>query len=234
MEELLEVLPAVKFARVDSDVLSTPNKIKQTFLDFKKNKIDILVGTQILTKGHDFPNLLSVVILNPEMVLALPDFRSAEKTFNQITQVSGRAGRRGLQGEVYIQTWPEPHFSIICGQEQNYLNFYQQEIARRKEFLYPPFVKLFRMVIRAKIAAVASKKANALGYAIKAMGDMGSQVLGPAPCVLSKVDRYYRWNIIFKIHNYQLFKKKMDEISSHFKVDKSFYIEYDMDPYDMY
>ena len=234
MEELALTMPEVTFARVDSDALNTPSKIKKTFLDFKMRKIDILVGTQIVSKGHDFPHVSSVVILSPELTLTLPDFRAAEKAFDQITQVSGRAGRRGIRGEVYIQTMEDPHFSIVCGQEQNYLGFYQREIAQRREFLYPPFVKLFRMVIRSKIERVAIRKAQAIGVLIRGVGEMGSIVLGPAPCVMSKLNQYYRWNIIFKIKDYKLFKSKMDLIKGQIKSDDAHYVEYDMDPYDMY
>ena len=234
IEELTMVMPNINFARVDSDILNTPNKIKKIFLEFKTKKIDILVGTQILSKGHDFSNLASVVILNPEIILTIPDFRSSEKAFNQITQVSGRAGRRMIRGEVYIQTAEDPHYSIIYGKEQNYLGFYDQEIIKRRNFLYPPFVKLFRLVIRSKVENIVIKKANECGFVIKGMGDMGSEILGPAPCVMSKINNYYRWNIIFKIKNYQSFKNKMTLVKKQLKTDSSYYIEYDMDPYNMY
>ena len=234
IEELSTLLPRINFARMDSDILNTPNKIEKVLLEFRKKKIDILVGTQILSKGHDFSNLASVVILNPEIMLAIPDFRSSERTFNQITQVSGRAGRRGTRGDICIQTIENPHYSIVCGKEQDYLKFYEQEIAKRREFLYPPFVKLFRMVIRSKIEKVVIEKAKECEEVIKKMKDMGSKMLGPAPCVLAKINHYYRWNIIFKVKNYPLFKSQMRIVKKKLKTDSSYYIEYDMDPYEMY
>ena len=150
VEEIVEKIDKAKVLRFDSDKLSTPKKIKEHLKDFVRHKYNIIVGTQMIIKGHDFPDVQLVVVIYPERYLAFPDFRSNERVFSQITQVSGRAGRRSLKGNVVVLTDLADHYAIKYGCEQDYFAFYEKEIEARKEFAYPPFSKLFRMVLRSK------------------------------------------------------------------------------------
>ena len=232
-EELKERFAGIRLFRADSDTLTTENKSADLFSKFARGEGDVLVGTQILTKGHDFSRVAAVFIIAPEMTLAFPDFRSAERVCAQITQVSGRAGRREERGEVYIQTGRDPHPAIEAGKNLDHLRFLEQELNHRRLFHYPPYVRILRLVFRSRseksLETTISRAAETLGQ------KLGSEVemLGPSPCILRKVKMYYRWNLIFKIRRLREFQAVIRRFRSQFKSPPSIYIEYDMDPVEL-
>ena len=138
-EELGKIFPEARVIRMDVDTTSRKGSHEKLLTEFHEGKADILLGTQMIAKGLDFPNITLVGVLSADTMLHLPDFRSSEKTFQLLTQVSGRAGRHELAGEVVIQTYTPEHYSIELAGEQDFDLFYQQEMMIRKTHKYPPF-----------------------------------------------------------------------------------------------
>ena len=145
--ETKNLFPDQNVMRIDSDTTKAPDEYRNNVLEIMDNKVDIIVGTQMISKGFDFPNLLSVGVIAADMSLFFPDYDSAEKTFQMLMQVSGRSGRSKDQGEVIIQTYNPEHYAIKYAKEQDYIGFFNEELMLRKIFLYPPFVRQFKIDI---------------------------------------------------------------------------------------
>ena len=200
VEELLRKrFPRLRIGRIDRDTKSRRREFEQTLLDFEKGKLDMLVGTQMLAKGHDFPNVTFVGVISVDAGLALPDFRAAERTFQLITQVAGRAGRGDRPGRVFIQTYHPHHYALKHAVAQDYVGFYNEEIRHRRNHQYPPFVALALLLTRHKDAnrayelAVAAKKAL-----VEADPDRTCRVLGPAPAPLARLRAEFRFHVLVK------------------------------------
>lgn len=235
-EQIKERLQDYRVERFDSDNLTTVKKIESTLEDFKNNKIDILVGTQMIIKGHDFKNVSLVVVLDPEKYLLLPDYRSNERIFSHLIQVSGRAGRHGKEGdfgEVLIQTDMENHFCLLAAKQQSYNDFYKQEIVYRKIFNYPPFSKLIRFVFRGKDEDLVIKVAKMMKEKLVENHQSQMTLLGPSPCLLEKQKNYYRWNIILKVQQFNKFLNIIRKIRQQLH-NKKVYIEVDISPVDLF
>jgi len=159
----------------------------------------MLVGTQMLAKGHDFPNVTFVGVISVDAGLALPDFRAAERTFQLITQVAGRAGRGDRPGRVLIQTYHPHHYALKHAVQQDYLGFYNEEIRHRRNHQYPPFVALALLLTRHKDAnrahELAQKARNAL---LEADPEHTTRVLGPAPAPLARLRDEFRFHVLVK------------------------------------
>ena len=198
-EQLRQRFPALRIARIDRDSTSRRRLFEQALLNFGSGKLDMLVGTQMLAKGHDFPNVTLVGVISVDAGLALPDFRSAERTFQLLTQVAGRAGRGNLAGRVLIQTYHPDHYVLRHAKAQDYSGFYAEEINYRRNHSYPPFVVLGLFLIhdedlrRVQAAAVAIK--NAL---VEANADSACRILGPAPAPLARLRGEHRMQILIK------------------------------------
>ncbi|HRS54234.1 MAG TPA: primosomal protein N', partial [Bacteroidales bacterium] len=166
-EELAVFFPTAKIARMDIDTVSTKNSLNRIISDFEEKRIDILVGTQMVTKGLDFDNVSVVGILNASNMLAYPDFRSHERSFQLMAQVAGRAGRKNKRGIVIIQTW-EPNHNIIKNVVQNdYKNMYETQLVERKKFKYPPFYRLIKISLKYKEQEFLNKAAAELADRLK-------------------------------------------------------------------
>ena len=234
VEDLERRVDIAKILRFDSDTVRTAKQMKQSLDDFHQNKYNMIVGTQMLTKGHDFPNLYFVIILYPERQLSLPDFRSAERMFSQITQVSGRAGRRQHRGLVYIYTDMKQDSTIIAGQKQDYLAFYEKEIELRKEFNYPPFCRLFRLLLRSKKETKLQSYVDSFKVKLLRALRNNEEVLGPAPCVLRKIKHYYRWSYLIKLpHNVSVFLDSFNTFKKDNPLPADIYMECDLDPVEL-
>jgi primosomal protein N' (replication factor Y) len=176
---------------------------------FSEGKIDMLVGTQMLAKGHDFPNVTLVGVVSVDAGLALPDFRSAERTFQLLTQVAGRAGRGSLQGRVIIQTYYPEHYALRHSCAQNYDNFYAEEIRFRKNLNYPPFVALACVTVHHENYAYAFDNAQILQECLnEANTERKARVLGVAPAPLARLKGEHRLQILIKSVN----RKKLREL----------------------
>ncbi len=198
-DQLTKKFPAMRIARVDRDTMAHKGEMEEVLLKFASGGLDMLVGTQMIAKGHDFPNVTLVGVISVDIGLGLPDLRSAERTFQLITQVAGRAGRGKQAGKVLIQTYYPEHYALRHAKEQDYEGFYAEEIRFRERLGYPPFFVLASVLIKHRDHAYASKSANILRRALDAANTARHcRVLGPAPASLSRLKNEFRLQIIVK------------------------------------
>ncbi len=199
---LASFFPKLRIARVDRDTTARRGSFEKSLLDFSDGKIDMLVGTQILAKGHDFPNVTLVGVVSVDAGLALPDFRAAERTFQLLTQVAGRAGRGDLPGKVLIQTYHPFHYALRHASAQDYAGFYQEEMRHRQNHTYPPFVALASLMVHGtdlnRVRADALELRKELD---SANADRAARILGPAPAPLARLKGEYRVQLILKCRN---------------------------------
>jgi primosomal protein N' (replication factor Y) (superfamily II helicase) len=200
LEEMLQKrFPALRIARLDRDTTSRRKLFERAILEFGAGELDMLVGTQMLAKGHDFPNVTLVGVVSVDAGLALPDFRSAERTFQLITQVAGRAGRGTLAGRVLIQTYHPNHYALKHACEQDYAGFYNEEIRYRKNLNYPPFVALASLLVHGEDFARTQATAADIKQALEdANTDRACRILGPAPAPLARLRGEHRIQILIK------------------------------------
>lgn len=200
LEEMLtQFFPALRVARIDRDTTARRSVFEKSLADFSTGEIDTLVGTQMLAKGHDFPNVTLVGVVSVDTGLALPDFRSAERTFQLITQVAGRAGRGDRPGKVLIQTYHPYHYALRHACAQDYEGFYEEEINYRKNHSYPPFVALASLLVHGidlgRVRNDALELRKQLDLANK---DRICRILGPAPAPLARLKGEHRYQILLK------------------------------------
>ena len=201
----------LKIARIDRDTTSRRKSFEEVLMSFSRGEIDMLVGTQMLAKGHDFPNVTLVGVISVDAGLALPDFRSAEKTFQLLTQVAGRAGRGRLQGRVLIQTFHPEHYALRHANTQSYEDFYAEEIRFRKNLNYPPFVALASILIKHSNYNYAFDNAQILRECLqKSNVEKNCIVLGPAPAPLPRLKGEHRLQILVKARNRTKLRETLD------------------------
>ncbi len=196
-EEVRRLFPLIRIARMDSDSMRNRAAYENTIADFEQHKIDVLIGTQMLTKGLDFDRLQLVGILNADSMLNFPDFRAHEHAFQLMTQVSGRAGRKSGRGSVIIQTSDPQHPVIQYVLNNDYQAFFQKECEERSEFAYPPFSRLIEVMFRHKDESLLGQASGF--FASLLPQDMEAAVFGPVPALVSRVKGLYLQKIILKI-----------------------------------
>jgi primosomal protein N' (replication factor Y) len=200
-EEVRNLFPKALIERLDMDS-SKKKGIQKSILDrMKRKEIDILIGTQMVAKGLDFPNVSLVGIVDADSILNLPDFRAGERCFQLLVQAAGRAGRSNTAGEVVIQTYNPDNPIIRLAGTQDYKRFYEQEIRLRKLLVYPPFTQLLRIVLSSEAEENVQQSANAVAHHIEEIIDASEEeimVLGPASCPIYKIRNRYRYQIIIK------------------------------------
>ena len=210
-EKLRTLFPSIRIARIDRDTTSRRHAFEKSLLDFSEGKIDMLVGTQILAKGHDFPNVTLVGVVSVDAGLALPDFRAAERTFQLLTQVAGRAGRGDLAGKVLIQTYHPYHYALQHASSQDYAGFYEEEIRHRQNHSYPPFVALASLLVHgAKLDQVRSDALQLRKELDVANPDRIVRVLGPAPAALARLKNEFRMQLLIKGRKRQQLRDVID------------------------
>lgn len=227
--ELHRHFPEEKTDRMDTDTTKKKGSHDKILSSFKRHSINILVGTQMIAKGLDFPKVTLVGVISADTALNLPDFRSAERTFNLLTQVAGRAGRGKEGGRVIIQTYTPDHYAIITASGHDYRSFYKKEIKTRRELGLPPFMNLIRLTFLSRKEEAASKAASEMAAVIKKCM-RGVKILGPAPAVISKVRNRYRWNLIVKTKDPEGSALKLKDILNGFKRPSGVFIITDVDP----
>ncbi|MDE7148877.1 MAG: primosomal protein N' [Bacteroidales bacterium] len=197
-EELSLLFPEARTARMDMDSTRGKNAYERLIADFESRKIQILVGTQMITKGLDFDNVGVVGILNADNLIFFPDFRAYERSFQLMTQVSGRAGRRaGQEGEVVLQTYSPQHELIRHVMHHDYTALFESQLTERKRFLYPPYCRLVQVSVRHKEEAVLDAACRTLSDALRQT--FGSRVLGPEYPMVSRISTYYIKNFLLKL-----------------------------------
>lgn len=200
LEGLLSVkFPDLRIARVDRDSMKRKGELDRTLIAFDRGEIDMLVGTQMLAKGHDFHNVTLVGVISVDIGLGLPDFRSAERTFQLLTQVAGRAGRGDLPGLVLIQTYYPEHYALRYAVEQDFEKFYTHEMRFRERMSYPPFVSIASFLIAHSDMETTRKHAGILRTSLDRANVNGScHILGPAPASISRLKGEYRLQFILR------------------------------------
>jgi primosomal protein N' (replication factor Y) len=208
--KLQGLFPTMKIARLDRDTTRRRGSYEHILMEFADGSIDLLVGTQMIAKGHDFPNVTLVGVISVDTGLAMPDFRSAERTFQLLTQVAGRAGRGDRPGRVIIQTYHPQHYSLVCAQAQDYEGFYEREINYRSSMHYPPFRALINICAHHKDFETAGNAAACLARELREAADGQLRVLGPAPAPLARLRGEYRFQVLIKTANRRTAREALD------------------------
>jgi primosomal protein N' (replication factor Y) (superfamily II helicase) len=196
-EELQTLFPEARIARMDLDTTARRGAHDRILRQFGDRQADILLGTQMVAKGLDFPHVTLVGVVSADTQMLLPDFRSSERTFQLLTQVAGRAGRSTLLGEVIVQTSQPGHRTLVHLIDHNYLAFFDEEIAERQELSYPPFSRLTLIETRGEDEAEVQRTAERIAAALQ-RSTPPFQILGPAPAVIGKINKNFRWHIVLK------------------------------------
>lgn len=228
-DEVKKFFPDLTIARIDSDSVKKKGSLAQTLEDFKNRKIDILLGTQMVAKGLNFPGVRLVGIVLADSGLHLPDFRAGERTFSLITQVSGRAGRYTPDGLVLIQTYDPDNNAIRMAADNKQEEYYKDEIENRRVLGFPPFSRLFRLVFR------GIKESDVIEYAEKVYRSLDGwnlnqvEILGPAECPIKKISRNYRYQILLRTNNFNAAHEAVDHLKQ-IATKTKVYMEIDVDP----
>lgn len=198
-ESIRDLFPKARIARLDRDTVRKKGSHGRILTAMDREETDILIGTQMIAKGHDFPKVTLVGVLSADMLLHLPDFRSAERTFQLLTQVAGRAGRGDRPGEVIFQTFHPEDMSIQAAVTHDYLGFYEQALGARKEGHYPPFSRLVLILLKCRNEQDAALSAASLAKTIQ-QSRLGKEIelLGPVPAPILRIQQTYRYQILIK------------------------------------
>ena len=197
-EEIEKKCAGFSIKRMDADSTSGRHTHEEIYSKLKKGEIQILLGTQMVTKGLDLPDIGFVGVVSADTALNFPDFRATEKTFQLLSQVAGRAGR-GEKGKVLIQSSNPKHYAIKSASAHNYSGFYEKEIKFRKSANYPPFTKLARIIIRSKEIKKAENASVKLKKTIESMAEVKRiTILGPVACPIGKIEKYFRFHMLLK------------------------------------
>jgi primosomal protein N' (replication factor Y) len=208
-EEVRSLFPDARTMRLDRDVAARRGHTEDVLRALKNRQVDIVIGTQMVAKGHDFPGVQLVGVVAADIGLHLPDFRAAERTFQLLTQVAGRAGRADRPGRVIVQTFVPDHYALAPVGSHDYESFYTEEISHREALGYPPFASLMRTVVHAEDEAVARSAAEKLAAVARAEipENAGIEILGPAPAPLAKLRGRYRFMLLVKGRDEALLRK---------------------------
>lgn len=233
-EELGKLLPEAKVIRMDVDTTTRKGSHEKLLTAFKEGKADVLLGTQMIAKGLDFPNITLVGVLSADTMLHLPDFRSSEKTFQLLTQVSGRAGRHELPGEVVIQTYSPEHYSVELAGDQDFDQFYAKEMMMRKIHQYPPFYYLAMVTVsHEELMKVVSVTEKITRYLRSKLSNK-AVVLGPAASPIPRIKDRYRYQCLIKYKREPELKnalKHINNLSFEDKKTDGLHISIDLNPY---
>lgn len=233
--------PGARILRMDTDTTRKKGGHEEILSAFAEGQADILVGTQMIVKGHDFPRVTLVGILAADLSLHGADFRAAERTFQLLTQAAGRAGRAELPGEVVIQTYQTEHHSIVYAGKGDYEGFYRQEMLYRKLMSYPPAAHILAVLIAAQEEEKALKGAGLLGEALKQWEEkeelIAYHLIGPAPARISKANDIFRFCLYIKDENYERLVAAKDFLDGFYRFSEEFQgivVQFDFDPMNSY
>ena len=230
--EISHSFPHARIARMDSDTTAKRGSHDRILGAFKSGNVNLLVGTQMIAKGLDFPEVTLVGVVSADVSLNIPDFRASERTFNLLTQVGGRAGRGDAGGEVIIQTYTPSHYAILTAAKHDYEKFYQEEIISRKELAFPPFINLTKVTVRARNDDLAARTAEELKEAIK-REDGAMLISGPSPAPIARMRSYWRYNIMLKNKERLKACALLKKVLGNFRKPHGVLIAVDVDPVSM-
>ena len=233
-----DLFPEHNIERIDSDILVRKGEHVRLLEKFQSGKIDILVGTQMIAKGLDNPNVTLVGVISADASFNLPDFRASERGFQLLTQVAGRAGRGEFAGKVYFQTYNPDYYALASAKSQNYDEFYATEIVAREEFDYPPFSQIIRLILSSANNFRAEKSAQEIALRLCTMIEkFGTserlEVLGPTPCVIERINGMYRFQLIIKNKMGEKGHQFISSFLNKITVPKDIKLAIDVDPLDI-
>jgi primosomal protein N' (replication factor Y) len=233
-EEISRKFPELRFARVDSDSMHGLKDYEALLSRFAKGELQVLLGTQMIAKGLDYPNVTLVGVINGDTALSLPDFRAAERTFQLITQVAGRAGRGDKPGRVVLQTFMPDDPTIQAAMRQDYVSFAKTELASRREVGLPPFARMVRIVIRdqdaERLADLCEQLAAELNEAVAHLGTTDVTVKGPMPCAIGRIAGYFRNQLVMQGPRADQLQKVLAELRTKGQFKKAERVAVDVDP----
>jgi primosomal protein N' (replication factor Y) len=233
-EFVKEKFPTARILRMDQDTTKRKGAHISILNEFAEGNADILIGTQMVSKGLNFPRVALVGVLQADTGLHLPDFRASERTFQLLTQVAGRAGRADNTGEVVIQTYFPDEMAIEASKEHDYEKFYTDEIEKRKEPDYPPYAKLARILFEGPDESAILSKINEAAYALKPFQKEGLKILGPSPAVVMMINNESRYSILIKSKSPRLQASALMSLRQRFaKLPKGIRLIIDVDPANM-
>jgi primosomal protein N' (replication factor Y) len=241
-QEINDLFPTARVARLDTDSTRRKGRAGNILKNFGAGEIDILVGTQMITKGYDFPGVTLVGVVAADQSLSVPDFRAAERTFQLLCQVSGRAGRGTRPGKVLIQTFSPEHYAIKCAMNHDYKTFFEHEMALRTELDYPPMSHMACLLLQGNVrdttVDAAEELKTIMTSVLDAWLDSGREikVMGPVEAPIARLKGKYRWQLLVKSRNVGLMRHFLARCENHW--NKRFRrtgvrLSIDIDPYNM-
>lgn len=230
-EVVRRIFPKARVHRMDADTMTRRESYRTVLGDFRSGKIDILIGTQMIAKGLDFPNVTLVGVVLADMSLQVPDFRSAERTFQLLTQVSGRAGRGDISGEVIVQTFSPHHWAIQAARRMDFDTFADQELAFREELDYPPYTHLVCLTCRGEDAGAVEKCITEVGERMRATSE-AVVIAGPVPSPLARLKGQYRFQMLFRARTAAAISRPLREAIRAIKWPKKVHYAVDVDALD--
>jgi primosomal protein N' (replication factor Y) len=232
-QEVAQILPKARILRLDRDTVTKKGSYANIIKTFISGAADVLIGTQMVTKGLDIASVTLVGVVAADVGMNAPDFRAAEHTFQLITQVAGRTGRHKLPGKVIVQTYNPDHYAIKYASKHDYEGFYNEEIKNREELGYPPFGDIVNVTVSAEKPDNASRTATELSGFISKRAGNGAVILGPAVAPVEKLKGLYRYQILVKGKDRDSIRKSVVEsVSNVVKLGRS-RVTVDIDPYNM-
>jgi primosomal protein N' (replication factor Y) len=227
---LARLYPVARVARLDRDTVTSHHALKETLARFARGEQDILVGTQMVAKGHDFPGVSLVGILLADTGLHQPDFRAAERTYQLITQVSGRAGRGDRPGRVIVQTFFPEHYAVELAAKGDWRGFLEKELSLRKEFSYPPFARLAKVVVSGRDEERVRRRAVRIGERLRSGTLAGVQVLGPGRSPIARIHKRHRMQLLLKSGRAAALHDLLRACERDFRTPKGVDVQVDVDP----
>lgn len=225
-----QAFPQARIARVDTDSMKRKNQLRDTLKDFRGQKLDLLIGTQMIAKGLDFPNVTLVGVLNADLALNLPDFRAAERTFQLLTQVAGRAGRGEVKGEVFVQTFVPHSPAVQYSRQGDFEGFAEQELEQRKAFHYPPYDHVVLITARSKNEAMAEFTLKNLAVKLQQGLPDHTRMGEPSPSPLARAHGQFRFQLLLRSEKIRALARRIHEVITAMSFPAEVIVTWDVDP----
>jgi primosomal protein N' (replication factor Y) len=235
---LKELFPDARLARMDQDSTARKGSTIKILKSIRNRTVDIVVGTQMLAKGHDFPAITLIGVICADLSLSLPDFRAGERTFQLLAQVAGRAGRGDTPGRVIMQTFNPEHFIIEAAGKQDFLEFFHSEVPYRKALMYPPFTRMIQLKVSGNILEKVKHYAQTMAEVLNALPEEEKsqvQILGPIEAPIQRISSRFRWQILVKSPSSALLKRVVTDMMAHpsLALPSGVRLDVDVDPYSL-
>jgi primosomal protein N' (replication factor Y) len=226
---LRQAFPKARIARVDTDTMQRKHQLRDTLKDFRAQKLDMLIGTQMIAKGLDFPNVTLVGVLNADLALNLPDFRASERTFQLLTQVAGRAGRGEVKGEVFVQTFAPHSPAVQYARHCDFEGFFQQELEQRLAFHYPPYEHVVLLTARSKNESMAEFTLKNIAQKLRDIIAADTRMGEPMPSPLAKSHGQWRFQLLLRSPKVRALVKQIHSVVDAMTYPQEVIVTWDVD-----